>query len=345
LGSEHLSCSFPDLPAFERDVSPFSESGYLVWKKPFLARMGKSPEAMREGCTDGNSLSSDEEKQEFTSSDQKEADQQHEGVAASGDDGSTAKCEVPPATEIFTRFIACKGETAYRELAASSVLIVGVGAVGGFALETVARCGVGRIALIDFDVIEASNINRQILASVPDIGRRKVEVARERVKTINPYCVIQTFCEKVDGPRFAELCAQIEPDVVIEAIDMFHQKGEVIAHCIRTETPIVSSMGAARKTNPSLIRLGGLSEAKVCPLAHKVTQKLRQLGVDLSFQEGRRGSVVCVYSSERPQPHPKDVDGRKLSLSSFNVITSMFGVWAAHAAIAYLIDKRFPSGE
>lgn len=248
----------------------------------------------------------------------------------------------PPATEIFTRLIACKGEAAYRELSSSSVLVLGVGAVGGFALETIARCGVGKITLVDFDVIETSNINRQIVATVPAIGRRKVDVARERVEAINPHCVVHTFCEKVDGASFAEICRREEPDVVIEAIDMFHQKGEVIAHCLREGIPIVSSMGAARKTDPSLIRLGGLGEARVCPLAHKVAQKLRQLGVDPEGPAGGRTRAVCVYSSEKPQPHPKDSEGRKLSLPSFSVITSMFGVWAAHAAIGYLIEKRFP---
>ncbi|EFO61230.1 Molybdopterin biosynthesis MoeB protein [Giardia lamblia P15] len=237
--------------------------------------------------------------------------------------------------DIFQRFILCKGKDAFSALQKAVVMVVGVGAVGGFAAEMLARCGVGTIILIDKDVVEVSNINRQIVATTQTIGEYKVDIMKERIERINPYCKVTVYREKIGGEEMKVYAAQHKPDIVIDAIDLFIQKCEIIAHCLTNNIPIVSSMGAARKRDPGQIRLDLVWNTTVCPLARKVRNKLFDMNI-------RSGNVVCVYTTETPVEHPKDNEGYKLSLPSFSIITTMFGVWAAYAAISYLISKEFP---
>lgn len=239
---------------------------------------------------------------------------------------------------IFQRFILCKGIDAFNALQEASVMVVGVGAVGGFAAEMLARCGVGTIILIDMDVVEVSNINRQIVATTDTIGEYKVDIMKQRIEKINPHCNVFAYREKIGKAEMAVYATRHKPNIVIDAIDLFIQKCEIIAYCIENIIPIVSSMGAARKTDPGKIKLDLVWNTTVCPLARKVRNSLYDMKI-------RSGNVVCVYTTEAPVEHPKDSEGYKLSLPSFSIITTMFGVWAAYAAINYLISKSFPVNE
>lgn len=254
----------------------------------------------------------------------------------------TTKRDTPVDTyapeDIFQRFILCKGMDAFNALQEASVMVVGVGAVGGFAAEMLARCGVGTLILIDMDVVEVSNINRQIVATTDVIGEYKVDIMKQRIERINPHCNVFVYHDKVGGAEMAVYVTQYRPAVVVDAIDLFVQKCEIIACCLENNIPLISSMGAARKTDPSKIRLDLIWNTTVCPLARKVRNKLYDMKI-------KSGNVVCVYTTETPIEHPKDNDGYKLSLPSFSIITTMFGVWAAYAAINYLISKKFPINE
>ena len=243
--------------------------------------------------------------------------------------------EVYAPDDIFQRFILCKGKDAFNALQEATVMVVGIGAVGGFAAEMLARCGVGTIILIDKDVVEVSNINRQIVATTETIGEYKVDIMKARIERINPHCKVSVYREKIGGEEIAVYAMRHKPDIVVDAIDLFIQKCEIIAYCLNNNIPIVSSMGAARKNDPSKIQLDLVWNTTVCPLARKVRNKLYDMNI-------RSGNVVCVYTTEAPVEHPKDSEGYKLSLPSFSVMTTMFGVWAAHAVIHYLISKEFP---
>ena len=151
------------------------------------------------------------------------------------------------------------GEDGIRRLQQACVMIVGLGAVGGYALEAVARSGVGRLILVDFDIFDETNINRQILALTSTVGCKKTAVAAERVREINPDCEIVVKDMFVDEDNLPELL-DMKPDFVIDAIDSLNAKCCLIEELCRRGIPFVSSMGAALKTDPSCIKTARLNE-------------------------------------------------------------------------------------
>ena len=169
-------------------------------------------------------------------------------------------------------------------------LIFGVGGVGGYVVEALARSGVGALELIDSDVVSVSNLNRQILATVPDLGRPKVEVARERVLSINPAAeVVPHRCFYL--PETAEQFDFSRYDYVVDAIDTVSGKIELVLRCKAAGVPILCSMGAGNKLDPSLFRVSDLSKTSVDPLARVMRLELRKRGVT---------HLKCVWSPEPP---------------------------------------------
>ena len=144
------------------------------------------------------------------------------------------------------------GEEGVNKLQHSCVMVVGLGAVGGYALEAVARAGIGKLILVDFDRFDETNVNRQILALSSTIGRKKSEVAAERVREINPECEIIVKDMFVDSGNLSELLS-LKPDYVIDAIDSLTPKCCLIEALCANGIPFVSSMGAALKTDTSCI--------------------------------------------------------------------------------------------
>lgn len=217
------------------------------------------------------------------------------------------------------------------------VTIVGIGAVGGYAAEGLARAGVGRLRLVDFDTIQKSNINRQILALEDNLGRLKVEVAQERIGRINPECQVEAL------PLFAaeETLDEIfspEPNILIDAIDSLNPKIQLLVGAHRRNIRTYSSMGAALRTDPGKIKTGDIMRSNHCPLAKTVRNRLRRQGVD--------GGIECVYSTEKvtfDYQGPEDTGqpasiyegrGRKRNvLGSLPTITGIFGLILANAAI------------
>jgi len=190
----------------------------------------------------------------------------------------------------FARTEQLMGQVAMEKIKKARVAVFGLGAVGSFATEALARSGVGALRLVDFDRVDASNINRQLYALYSTIGREKARLAQERVLDINPLCAVDIHDTFVNADSLIDLLSR-DIDVVVDAIDGLNSKVNLIFGAVTMGLPVVSSMGAAGKMDISMIKTGDLSETCVCPLARVVRQRLHRRGV----YEG----VTCVYSIEK----------------------------------------------
>jgi tRNA A37 threonylcarbamoyladenosine dehydratase len=191
----------------------------------------------------------------------------------------------------FARTEQLLGYNAMDVIKTARVAVFGLGAVGSFAAEALARTGIGHIQLIDFDRVDASNINRQLFALQSTIGKEKAKLAYDRIKDINPRCEVKIFSQFVNAQSLETLLSK-ELDVVVDAIDGLNSKVNLIAGAKQMGLDIVSSMGAGGRTDPSMIKTGDISETCVCPLARFVRQRLHRRGI----YEGIR----AVYSIEKP---------------------------------------------
>lgn len=182
------------------------------------------------------------------------------------------------------------GRENMEKLQRARVAVFGVGGVGGYVVEALARCGIGALELIDRDEVAESNINRQIIATLATVGRPKVLAAAERVKEINPDCQVnarQIFF-------LPETAAEFDfstYDYVVDAIDTVTGKLMLIECARKAGTPVISSMGAGNKLDPTAFRVADIYQTKVCPLAKVMRRELRRRGID---------SLKVVYSEEEP---------------------------------------------
>ena len=213
------------------------------------------------------------------------------------------------------------GKDAVKKLEKSTVMVVGCGAVGSFAIEALARSGVGRIIVIDFDKVEDSNINRQLFALDSTTGKTKVEVAKARIHDINPNISVDAFDLFFDDKTDLD----IKPDFVIDAIDSVQSKIALYKWCLKNKIPFVSSMGAARKTDISKIKIDKISKTSVCPLASKIRHIAK---------EEKLKDFPVVYSTEPAMPQKNG--GREFG--SIITVTGTFGLMLADFVIKKLID-------
>ncbi len=238
----------------------------------------------------------------------------------------------------FMRTKLLLGETGIQKLHNATVMIIGLGAVGGYALEALARSGVGRFILVDFDVFDETNINRQILALSSTIGEKKIEAAKKRVLDINPHCQVVLKDLFVNSDTLEDLLAE-KVDFVVDAIDALNPKCCLIQALHEKGIPFISSMGAALKSDPSFIKLGALSKTKNCGLAKFIRKRLKKRGLDIN-------KILCVSSEEQVDlPETAIVcneDGDSQSgrvrntLGSLPTITAIFGLTIANAVIKEL---------
>lgn len=213
------------------------------------------------------------------------------------------------------------GNLATDKLRHATIMVVGCGAVGSFAIEALARTGVGNIIVVDSDAIEESNINRQIFATDASIGKAKVDVASARIHDINPdthVTAIKTFFDDT-----TEL--NVTPDFVIDAIDTVPSKIALYKWCMARSIPFISSMGAARKTNPGYIKIAKISKTTVCPLAAKIRKLVRAENLP---------DFDVVYSTEIATP----TDDARV-FGSIITVTGTFGLMAANYAIWHIINN------
>lgn len=183
----------------------------------------------------------------------------------------------------------------------SHVCVIGIGGVGSWVAEGLARTAIGRITLIDLDDVCVTNTNRQIHALNATIGRSKVEVMAERIADINPECQVQLIEDFITRDNIAELISG-EYDYVVDAIDSLREKAALIAHCKRNKIPLITVGGAGGQTDPTRIDIADLSKTSQDPLAAKVRAFLRR---HYGFSKSKKFGVDCVYSTEQlvyPQP-------------------------------------------
>ncbi len=193
--------------------------------------------------------------------------------------------------EQFSRTQLLYGEETMGRFAASRVAVFGVGGVGGYVVEALARSGIGALDLIDNDRVCLSNINRQIIATTKTVDRYKVEVAEERVHDINPGCRVRGF-KTFFLPETADQFDFNKYDYVVDAIDTVTGKLSIIEKAKEAGVPVISSMGAGNKLEPSLFEVADIYETSVCPLAKVMRHECRKRGID---------SLKVVYSKEKPR--------------------------------------------
>lgn len=233
------------------------------------------------------------------------------------------------------------GEQALARLAAAHIGVIGIGGVGSWAAEALARSGIGRLTLIDLDHVAESNLNRQIHAVESTLGQAKVLAMKDRIAMINPACEVTTIEEFVAPDNVADILPGC--DAVVDAIDQVRAKAALIVHCQRLGMPLVTTGGAGGKSDPAMIRVDDLARTTQDPLAAKLRAALRR---DYGFpRKGARFGVDCVYSLEpvrRPEAAACDVDEGNEGLHGLNCagygssvcVTAGFGFAAASRVLA-----------
>lgn len=207
--------------------------------------------------------------------------------------------------ERFSRTSLLIGEEAVGRLSRASVLVVGLGGVGGYTVEALARAGVGRLTLVDDDTVSVSNINRQILATDETVGRPKAEVAAARVASISPSCIVRACRLFVDESNVAALLAEAAPDYIVDAIDSVPSKIALIRAAQDAGVPIVSCMGTGNKVDTTKLAIGDINKTHTCPLARSVRARLRAEGIT---------HLDVLWSSEKPREPlaPVEENGRRI---------------------------------
>lgn len=192
----------------------------------------------------------------------------------------------------FSRTELLVGTEAEERIRGASVMVFGVGGVGSHCIEALARCGVGKLTLIDNDRVSITNINRQSIAYHSTVGRYKTEVMKERIREICPDICVETYEMFVLPDNVADLFGQTgKPDYIIDAIDTVTAKIALVELAQRENIPIISSMGTGNKLHPELFRIADLSETRVCPLCRVMRKELKNRGIR---------HLKVLYSEEKP---------------------------------------------
>lgn len=217
----------------------------------------------------------------------------------------------------FKRTRVIMGKDGFDRLQNATVMVVGVGAVGTFAAEALARTGVGRIIIVDFDTVDITNTNRQLVALNSTIGLKKVDVMAARIRDINPDADVTAIDAFFDDTT--EL--PYSPDFVIDAIDTLDSKIALYKWCRAHNIPFAASMGAALKTDPMMVRIGTILKTSVCPLAARVRKRVREESI---------GDFPVVFSTEVPNKSAAE-PGRVFG--SLVTVTGTVGLMLASIAI------------
>lgn len=192
--------------------------------------------------------------------------------------------------EFYQRTAMLLGEDKLARLLAARVAVCGVGGVGAAAAEALARAGVGRLRLIDFDTIAKSNLNRQLHTTRENVGEVKAAAMAERITAINPHCRVEVLPEKITAGNVAQLLADV--DYIVDAIDDVPAKIALAVFAREQGVPLVMSMGTGNKLHPEQLELADISKTEVCPLARKLRRELKKYGIT-------KGLPV-VYTREQP---------------------------------------------
>ena len=225
--------------------------------------------------------------------------------------------------EQFSRTQLLYGEELMKKLAASRVAVFGIGGVGGYVVEALARSGIGALDLIDDDKVCISNINRQIIATRKTVGKYKVDVAEERVYDINPDCEVRTF-KTFFLPETQDQFDFREYDYVVDAIDTVTGKLAIIEKAKAADVPVISSMGAGNKLNAAMFEVSDIYKTSICPLAKVMRRECRKRGIN---------SLKVVYSKEMPIKPSEKSGERKVVPGSTAFVPSVVGLIIAGEVI------------
>ena len=225
------------------------------------------------------------------------------------------------------------GDEGIARLAEKHVFLAGLGGVGSYCAEALARGGIGRLTLLDHDVVAVSNINRQLPALDSTVGKSKAELMRARIADINPDCTVSIRREFLTPENVNEIVP--DADYVIDAIDSLNCKVALVAESVKRGLKVASSMGAGNKLDPSRIRLADISQTSICPLASQMRKRLRKRGIEKG--------VLTVFTDEVGRsplpPEPVSGHGRPRAVNgTISYMPPLFGFMLAGAVIKALLE-------
>ena len=226
------------------------------------------------------------------------------------------------------------GEEKLATLRQANVLIVGVGGVGAYAAEMIVRAGVGRMTIADADKVSESNINRQLVALHSTVGREKCDILAERLKDINPDLELTIVNRFIKDSETDALLDSAKFDYVVDAIDTLSPKLALIKGALDRGIPIVSSMGAGAKTDPTLMEIKDIAKTHHCPLAHMLRKRLHKIGIKLGFwavfspEPVRDGAMILC-----------EEQNKKSNVGTISYIPALFGIGCASVVIRDLIGE------
>lgn len=234
--------------------------------------------------------------------------------------------------EQFVRSALLLGEDGIDRLVRAKVAVFGIGGVGGFVAEALARAGIGHFLLVDNDEVSISNINRQIIATWDSVGKKKTLVMKERIRSINPDAVVETK-ECFFLPENADEITFSEYDYIVDAVDTVSAKLEIITRARAAGVPVLSCMGAGNKLDPSRFMVTDIYQTKVCPLARVMRRELKKRGVD--------GCKVVYSTEEAKKPKSEllseeEAAGRREVPGSVSFVPSAAGLVAAGEVVREL---------
>ncbi|EFM39411.1 ThiF family protein [Peptostreptococcaceae bacterium AS15] len=228
----------------------------------------------------------------------------------------------------FTRLKTMIGQDSFDKLTKKHVAIFGLGGVGGFATETLARSGIGKLTIVDFDTVDITNINRQIIADSQSLGSYKTDVFEERLKKINRDIVINKITKKYLPNNSEEFFDSY--DYIVDAIDIVTSKIYLIKTAYEKKLRIISSMGMGNRLNPSKIILTTLDKTSNCSLARVMRRELKKYGIT---------KLKCVYSTEDVIIHEKKLVGNKMVNGSSAFVPSVAGITMASEIVRCFLNE------
>lgn len=236
----------------------------------------------------------------------------------------------------FERTHILLGDGGVATLAGKHVFVAGLGGVGSYCVEALARAGVGRLTLLDHDVVASSNINRQLPALLSTVGQPKAELMRARIMDINPSCRLDILRVFLNTENVNQLVPG-DCDYVIDAIDSLACKVALVGESVKRGLRVASSMGAGNRLDPARIKLADIGKTEMCPLAKQMRKRL-------SRHYGLRKGVLTVFSDEQPRaplpPQPVDGPGRARAVNgTISYMPPLFGMMLAGAVIKALLES------
>lgn len=214
-------------------------------------------------------------------------------------------------------------------LATVHVLIVGLGGVGAYAAEQICRAGIGKMTIVDADIVNMSNLNRQLPALHSTIGKPKAEVVGARLKDINPELELTVINEFIRDERIEEILDSSKYDFIVDAIDSLSPKVFLLFHALKRNIPVVSSMGAGAKTDPLQVKIADISKTSVCALAKAVRKRLRGMGIVKG--------IPVVFSTELSNPEAiievTDETFKRTTTGTVSYMPAIFGCYLASYVI------------